>query len=49
MILPCDNKNLRSEVTQRPNVYISPYDYLTIDLEADLSKLIELEIKMHQK
>ena len=49
MILPCDNTYLRSVATQRPNQIIHPTDYLTLDVEADLTKLILSEIQLHKK
>jgi len=39
LLLPCDNKFLRASATQRPNVYINQFDYLTLDIERDLTKL----------
>ena len=47
VLLPCDNPDLRAEATQRQNYYIGKYDYLTLDLEREVTKLIELEIKLH--
>jgi hypothetical protein len=49
MVLPCDNNYLRSTATQRPNQYIAKNDYLTIDIERDMTKLILSEVKMHSK
>ena len=49
MVLPCDNPQLRAAATQRPNVYISKFDYLTLDVERDLTKLIMHEIELHRK
>lgn len=49
MILPCDNPQFRAVATQRPNVYISKFDYLTLDVERDLTKLIMSEIDLHRK
>ena len=40
MILPCDNPFLRAKATQRPNQYIAKTDFLTIDVERDLTNLI---------
>ena len=49
MLLPCDNPTLRAEATQRPTLVITQFDYLTLDVERDLTALIELEIEMHLK
>jgi Ca2+-binding EF-hand superfamily protein len=49
MVLPCDNPQLRAAATQRPNQYISQFDYLTLDVERDLTKLIMSEIELHRK
>ena len=49
MVLPCDNPKLRAQATQRPNVYINKFDYLTLDVERDLTKLIVSEITLHRK
>lgn len=48
-ILPCDNPYLRAVATQRPNVYINKFDYLTIDIERDVTKLLVAEIELHKK
>ncbi|CDW77960.1 ef hand family protein [Stylonychia lemnae] len=49
MILPCDNPPLRAQATQRPNMYIAKSDYLTLDVERDLTKLIMSEIELHRE
>lgn len=49
MVLPCDNQSLRAQATQRPNQYISQFDYLTLDVERDLTKLIVAELDLHKK
>ena len=49
MILPCNNPYLRATATQRPNVFINKFDFLTLDVERDLSKLLLAEIEMHKK
>ena len=49
VILPCDNPYLRAVATQRPNVFINKFDYLTIDVERDVTKLLVSEIEMHKK
>ena len=48
MILPCDNNTLRSKATQRPNGQISPGDFLTLDVERDLTNLLVSEIELHR-
>lgn len=48
-LLPCDNSGLRAKATQRPNVYINKFDYLTLDIERDLTKLIIAELELHKK
>ncbi len=40
---------LRAQATQRPNVYINQFDYLTLDIERDLTKLIQTEVGIHKK
>ena len=37
MVLPCDNNVLRSAATQRPNAIIGRGDFLTLDIERDLT------------
>jgi len=49
MLLPCDHPSLRAAATQRPNVYINKFDYLTLDIEKDLTTLILKEIELHKK
>jgi hypothetical protein len=49
MVLPCDNPQVRATATQRPNAYIGKFDYLTLDVERDLTKLIMGEIELHRK
>jgi len=49
LVLPCDNASLRAAATQRPNQFISNFDYLTLDVERDLTKLIMSEIELHRK
>ena len=48
MILPCDNNMLRSKATQRPNGQINPGDFLTLDVERDLTNLLVSEIELHR-
>jgi len=48
MILPCDNTLLRSRATQRPNGQINPGDFLTLDVERDLTNLLVSEIELHR-
>lgn len=49
MVLPCSNSKLRAAATQRPNGICGPHDYLTLDVEKDLSELILLELKLHRE
>ena len=49
MLLPCNNPGLRTKATQRPNVFVAQHDYLTLDLERDVTKLIQKEIEIHRK
>lgn len=49
MVLPCNNMQLRATATQRPNAYISTKDYLTLDVERDITVLIQKEIDLHKK
>ena len=48
MVLPCDNNVLRSAATQRPNAIIGRGDFLTLDVERDLTQLLVAEIEMHR-
>ena len=48
MILPCNHPSLRAEATQRANVYIGKEDYLTMDVERDVTALIQKEIALHK-
>ena len=47
MILPCTNLELRADVTQRPAIDCKPKDYLSMDVEQDLSRLIKMECEFH--
>lgn len=49
IILPCANSRLRAQATQRPNLMVGQYDYLTLDVEKELAELILMEIKMHRE
>ena len=49
LILPCTNSRLREQATQRYNIPCSKYEYLTLDVEKELSELILTEIKMHRQ
>lgn len=48
MVLPCDNVTLRSQATQRPNLVLNPGDFLTLDVERDLTALLVGEIELHR-
>jgi Ca2+-binding EF-hand superfamily protein len=49
IVLPCSNAKLRSQATQRPNMDIKQFDYLTLDVEKDLSELLLAEIQLHRE
>mmetsp|Transcript_23466 Transcript_23466/g.17933 ORF Transcript_23466/g.17933 Transcript_23466/m.17933 type:complete len:170 (-) Transcript_23466:219-728(-) len=49
VVLPCDNTFLRAKATQRPNIIINKFDYLTLDIERDVTKLLQYEIELHRK
>ena len=49
LVLPCDNAHLRARATQRPNQYITRNDFLTIDVERDITNLLLAEIELHNK
>jgi len=40
-------ERLRPELLREPNAYIDKFDYLTLDVERDLTKLLESEVKLH--
>ena len=42
ILLPCDNAVLRATATQRNQAFIDKGDYLTLDVERQISKLFEL-------
>lgn len=48
LTLPCDNNLLRSKATQRPPAGLSRTDFLTLDIERDLTTLIVSEIELHR-
>lgn len=47
VLLPCTNAKIRSEATQRPQYEVRPHDFLPIDIEQDLSRLIKAELQNH--
>lgn len=47
LVLPCTNASMRAAATQRPNMFINKFDYLTLDIERDLTKLFLQEIELH--
>ena len=47
IVLPCTNSKLRSQTTQRQMGDCRPTDFLTLDVEQDLSRLFKMEIAMH--
>jgi hypothetical protein len=49
MILPADAPAIKAAATQRPEQRIGPKDYLTLDVERDLTNLLMGEVKMHRK
>ena len=49
MILPCVNEELRAKATQRPNMAIKKGDYLTLDVEREMTKLLQGEITLHRR
>jgi hypothetical protein len=46
-VLPCTHAKLRAVTTQRPAEDCRPGDYLSMDVEQDLTRLIRAEIEMH--
>ena len=49
IVLPCTNYKMRAEVTQRMNRECRSTDYLTMDVEQDLSRLLKAEVKCHKE
>ena len=49
MVLPCENEQLRAKATQRPLAVIKENDYLTLDVERELTKLLVGEITLHRR
>lgn len=49
MILPCTNMKLRAQTTQRVMGDCKPSDFLTLDVEQDLTRLLKMEIAMHNE
>ena len=49
MVLPCTNSKMRSEVTQRTAGGCKPDEYLTMDVEQDLSRLLKMEAELHDE
>ena len=47
MVLPCTNNKLRAATAQRDANYCRPGDYLSMDVEQDLSRLIKAEVDLH--
>ena len=49
IVLPCTNAKIRSATTQRPMNECRPTDFLTLDVEQDLSRLLKMEVLMHRE
>ena len=47
MILPCTNPKLRAATTQRETNYCRPGDFLSMDVESDLARLLKAEVDLH--
>ena len=47
IVLPCVNHKLRASTTQRIVQHCKPEDYLPIDVEQDLARLLMKEIEYH--
>lgn len=48
LIMPCDHTNLRAEIAQRQNYYVSKTDFLPQEVEEELAKLIERELSFNR-
>ena len=48
MILPCTNSKIRAECTQRPSFGCKVTDFLSLDVEQDLARLINMECELHK-
>jgi Ca2+-binding EF-hand superfamily protein len=48
MLLPCSDSKLRAQATQRPNIILGKFDYLTLDVEKELAELMLSEISLHR-
>ena len=49
IVLPCANGKLRAAATQRPNQICKKFDYLTLDVEKDMTELLLSEIRLHRE
>jgi len=49
IVLPCANGKLRAAATQRPNQICKKFDYLTLDVEKDMTELILSEVRLHRE
>lgn len=49
MILPCNSMKLRAAITQRPNYFVGPLDFLSQTIEYELCRLFMKEISLHRK
>eukprot|EP00347_Sterkiella_histriomuscorum_P004864 403358796 len=49
MILPCDSAKLRKKIDKKPKYLVSRNEPMTREVEAELTKLIELEISFNRK
>lgn len=49
MCLPCTNPKMRAATTQRPTRECRPGDYLSMDVEQDLARLLRSEVELHQE
>ena len=46
--MPCDEPSLRADIAQRPNYALSDAQVLKPYIEAELARLIELEISFNR-
>lgn len=49
MVLPCNSMKLRAAITQRPNTYVGPLEYLAQTIEFEICRLLMKEIALHRK
>lgn len=49
MVLSCDNPKLRKRIDKKPTYFVAKHELIDRQVEADLIKLIHMEILLNRK